>query len=59
MHLVNEVLTVNEVAERLRVTRQSVYRLLERGDLPSIKVLGAIRVRAADLDEYMTPKGAA
>lgn len=59
MHLVNEVLTVNEVAERLRVTRQSVYRLLERGDLPSIKVLGAIRVRTADLDDYMTPKGAA
>jgi excisionase family DNA binding protein len=41
-------LTVREVAERLRVCRATVYRMIDEGRLPAVRVSsGAIRVDAA------------
>jgi len=39
------LLTVSEVAARLRVSRAVIYGLVKRGDLPSVRVSNAIRVR--------------
>jgi excisionase family DNA binding protein len=36
------LMTLDEVADFLSLTRQSVYNMIERGDLPSLK-LGAAR----------------
>ncbi|HET9552665.1 MAG TPA: helix-turn-helix domain-containing protein [Anaeromyxobacteraceae bacterium] len=38
------LLTVREVAARLRVSRATVYRLVKRGTLPVVRVSNAIRV---------------
>jgi excisionase family DNA binding protein len=44
-------LTIREVAERLRVCRATVYRLIDKGQLRALRVSsGAIRV-AADAAE--------
>ena len=41
----SRLLTVREVAERLRLSRATVYRLVAEGALPSIRVSsGAIRI---------------
>jgi excisionase family DNA binding protein len=41
-------LTVREVAERLRVCRATVYRMIDEGRLPAVRVSsGAIRIDAA------------
>ena len=49
----NELMTVQEVASRLRVKRNTVYEMLRRGDLPSAKVGKQLRVRRVDLEEKL------
>jgi excisionase family DNA binding protein len=50
-----ELLTVAEVAARLRLRPVTVYRLCERGELPHLRVSGnAIRVRLEHLEAYLT-----
>jgi excisionase family DNA binding protein len=49
----NKLLTVPEVARRLRLSRGRTYILLARGDLPRIKVGGAVRIDSLDLEAYI------
>ena len=46
-------LTAREVANRLRVSTVTVYRLCETGRLPHVRVLNAIRVDERDLRTYL------
>jgi excisionase family DNA binding protein len=46
---VRQLLTVREVAARLRVSRATVYRLVQAGALPAIRVSNSIRVPAQAL----------
>ncbi len=52
----NELLTVAEVAELLRVSTMTVYRLIRTGELPAVRVGRNYRVRRADLDMYLQEK---
>ena len=47
------LLTVQEVADAMRVSRMTVYRLIKSGELPAIRVGRHFRIRAADLDGYL------
>jgi excisionase family DNA binding protein len=47
------LLTIAEVAQRLRVCNQTVYRLCQRGALVHVRIIDSIRVRPADLDAYI------
>lgn len=49
-----EWLTVPEVALRLRVSRMTVYRLCESTTIPSYRVGRQLRVKAVDLDAYLS-----
>jgi len=42
-----------DVAELLSVGRKTVYRLVDRGELPAVHVGSAVRVAPADLDAYL------
>jgi excisionase family DNA binding protein len=42
----DEYLTVHETAERLRVSDKTVYRAVESGEFPAVKVGRVIRVPA-------------
>jgi excisionase family DNA binding protein len=46
-------LTVNEVADLMRVSSMTVYRLIKSGDLPAVRVGKSYRVREEDLDGYL------
>ena len=46
-------------AEKLRVSRSSVYRLLHRGELDVVYILSAPRVTAESLDDYVETRLAA
>jgi excisionase family DNA binding protein len=48
-----ELLTVREVADALRVSTMTVYRLIKAGHLASLRVGKGYRIRAADLDRYL------
>lgn len=46
-------LTVGEVAEVMRVSKMTVYRLLHSGDLPGVRVGRSFRVPEDALTEYL------
>ena len=50
---VGPVLTVAEVADALRVSTMTVYRLVNAGELPALRVGKNIRIRTRDLDAFL------
>ena len=48
--------TVAEVADALRVSNMTVYRLIEAGDLPAGRVGKSFRIREIDLDKYLADR---
>jgi excisionase family DNA binding protein len=49
-------LTVAEVAQMLRVSTMTVYRLIGSGQLAAVRVGKAYRVREEDLDRYLAER---
>jgi len=49
----HELLTVREIADAMRVSTMTVYRLIRAGALPAIRVGKHFRIRARDLDQYL------
>ena len=49
----NDVMTVSEVAEYLRVNPQTVYRKAKAGELPAVRIGRAIRFRRTELEGWM------
>ena len=47
------LLTPREVAEYLSLGRSTVYLLIQKGDLPSIRIGRSVRVNPLDLKEYV------
>jgi excisionase family DNA binding protein len=45
--------TVAEVADHMRVSNMTVYRLIKGGQLPAIRVGKNYRIRGADLSDYL------
>jgi excisionase family DNA binding protein len=48
-----QLLTAAEVAEQLRVSTMTIYRLIRGGELPAVRVGRNYRVPVADLDRYL------
>jgi excisionase family DNA binding protein len=49
----HRLLTVREVADAMRVSTMTVYRLIKGGDLPAIRVGKHFRIRERDLARYL------
>ena len=49
-------LTVQEVAEVLRVSTMTVYRLIKAGELPAVRVGRSFRVSEPDVDAYLSSR---
>lgn len=49
----NGLLTVLEVMEILKVSRETLYKWLRKGDLPSCRVGRAYRVSSKDLTAFI------
>jgi excisionase family DNA binding protein len=46
-------LTVSEVAELMRVSTMTVYRLIKAGDLRAARVGRSYRLRTVEVDAYL------
>lgn len=46
-------LTVQEVADLMRVSSMTVYRLIKSGELPAVRVGRSFRVAESDVDTYL------
>jgi len=53
---VGRLLTVAEVAGRLGVCRDTVYRMCDRGELPHVRIANFLRVPAEDLEAFITSR---
>jgi excisionase family DNA binding protein len=51
------LLGVKDVAARLGVSTATVYKVVSEGYLPSIWVLGSIRIRPDDLEVFIAQGG--
>jgi excisionase family DNA binding protein len=47
------LLTAQEVANILNISRSFAYTLLQTGQIPSIRLGRSVRVRPQDLEEYI------
>jgi excisionase family DNA binding protein len=45
--------TVAEVADQLRVSNMTVYRLVQAGELPAVRIGRSYRIREDDVDKYL------
>jgi excisionase family DNA binding protein len=45
--------TVAEVADQLRVSNMTVYRLVQAGAIPALRVGRSYRIREDDVDRYL------
>jgi excisionase family DNA binding protein len=48
-----QFLTVAEVADRMRVSKMTVYRLVHSGELPAVRFGRSFRVQRAAVDELI------
>ncbi len=49
----DRLLTVTEIAEHMRVSSMTVYRLIKGNQLPAIRVGKNYRIRSKDLQGYL------
>ena len=49
----DRLLMVREVAELMRVSNMTVYRLIKAGDLPALRVGKNFRIRRSDVECYL------
>ena len=49
-----KLLTPTEVQQQLRISKSTLYRLIRSGQLPSVRIGDAYRIRALELEEYLS-----
>lgn len=49
----DEILTLPEVAELLKVAGKTVYTMAQKGELPAFKVRGQWRFKRIDIDHWI------
>jgi excisionase family DNA binding protein len=49
-------LTVEEVADAMRVSKMTIYRLIKSGQLAAIQVGKNYRIRESDVDRYLAER---
>lgn len=58
--MADQILTIKEVAEYLKVNERTVYRLAGKGELPGFKVANTWRFKSEDIEKWIkqqTQKG--
>jgi excisionase family DNA binding protein len=52
-HKEDEIMTVTEVAEYLKISEVTTYKLVQEGKLPAFKIGRHWRLKKSDLTEYI------
>jgi excisionase family DNA binding protein len=54
--MLDRILTVPEVATYLQMSKSKVYYLIQRKEMPHIKIGRNVRIRQSDLEKWLTTK---
>jgi len=52
----HDLLTVSEVASYLRLAERTVREMIDRGDIPAMKIGKAYRIKRIDLESFIESK---
>jgi excisionase family DNA binding protein len=52
--MLDEILTLPEVAQLLKVADKTVYTMAQNGEMPAFKVRGQWRFKRGDIDAWIT-----
>jgi putative molybdopterin biosynthesis protein len=55
-HMQDDLLTLSEVAERLRLSKLTVWRYVKEGRLPAYKIGRDLRIKSSELETYIESK---
>jgi excisionase family DNA binding protein len=47
------LLTVSDIAQRLQISQSFAYTLMQRGEIPTVRLGRAVRVRPQDLEDFI------
>jgi len=59
LNMTDEILTLKEVAEYLKLAEKTAYRLAAEGKLPGFKVGGSWRFKRVDIENWIVDQKAA
>ena len=48
-----ELLKPADVADILKISRATAYRMLKQGEIPTMRIGSLVRVRKSDLDQFI------
>ena len=48
------LLTAEQVAEILNISKSQIYHMMQRGEIPSVRIGGSVRVRPSDLEHFIS-----
>ena len=51
-----DLLGINDITKLLGIGRNTAYKLINSGELPSIRLGRKLRVRLSDINEYINDK---
>ncbi len=54
----NDILTIKDVAEYLKLYEKTTYRMVANGKIPAFKVGGAWRCRQSDINNWIEEQSA-
>jgi excisionase family DNA binding protein len=54
--MTERLLTGNDLAQLLRISRAAAYNLMRRGEIPTIHLGRCVHIRPADLEQYIASK---
>jgi excisionase family DNA binding protein len=50
---VSQYLSVTDVAKHINISKMTIYRLIESGEIPALRVGRSVRILQTDLEEYV------
>ncbi len=56
--MLNDILTIKDVAEYLKLNEKTTYRLVASGKIPAFKVGGTWRFRQSDINNWIEEQSA-
>jgi excisionase family DNA binding protein len=51
--MTDEILTIREIAEYLKIKEKTIYALVARGGIPGFKVGGSWRFRSSEIEKWI------
>jgi excisionase family DNA binding protein len=52
-HIDDQIMTVSEVAEYLKISEMTTYKLVQEGKIPAFKIGRHWRIKRGDLSEFI------